>query len=243
MIISISELIAKSWEDYLENWHNWMIYSFFAFLSPFVLLVSGSFGVYLNIYFSSSVFLVNIILILLIIFSSIFGLWTYLALIHSSQKFLRNKKTGHWKEHFSATIPMLWPAFYTSFFIIISMLFGIIMFLIPAFIFAVWFYFSIFSLVDGGSEGASAMMSSKNLSASRWWSVAIRIFVSWSFFVFIGTIFQAVILSAVGMVGLQFFVSQIVSNILVSATNALITPVLVLCGLNLYNSLKENPSK
>lgn len=59
---------------------------------------------------------------------------------------------------------------------------GFLLFVIPMFIFYVWFKFSYYYLFIDGIKGTGALRSSKELVAGRWWQVLLRLVVPTVFF-------------------------------------------------------------
>ncbi|MFA6105700.1 MAG: hypothetical protein WC725_03870 [Patescibacteria group bacterium] len=241
MLLTSTEIISKSWEDYQKNWHNWMFFSLLIFLPSFVLMLSGSFGGFLNTYVPSTSTLTDLIIFILFIFSAFFGLWTSLALTHAGIKFLQSGKNDFWKEHYTATLLSIWPAFYTSFFALVFVALGIIFFLIPGIIISVWYFFIIYNIIANDERGFKALSSSKQLVRGRWWSVAWRITIPALFFGFSLLIIQSILVGIVDSLPFSILSIAIIENVVKGISSSIMAPLTMLAGLNLYYSLRDNP--
>jgi hypothetical protein len=241
MLLASTEIISKSLDDYLKNWHNWMIFSLMIFLPSFVLMLSGSFGGFLNTYLPSTTLPTDILILLLALASVLFGFWTSIALIHAVIKSLHGGKVSPWNEHYAATYSSIWPALFTSFIVVIFVFLGVIFFLIPGIILAVWYFFAVYSIIADDERSFKALAASKKLVRGRWWSVSWRIVVPWLFFGTAALIAQNMLLVVSSYLPLNIITSSLIDNIIIGAVNALIAPLTVLSGVNLFNSLKSNP--
>jgi hypothetical protein len=241
MLLTSTELISKSWDDYLKNWHNWMIFSLLMFLPSFILMLSGSFGAFLNMYVPATTFITNLIIALLALVSSVFGVWTYISLVHAALKSARNSKSDYWKDHYAATIYRIWPTIYSSFFAVVFIFLGVIFFLIPGIIISVWYIFVTYSVIADDEEGFKALAASKKLVRGRWWSVLWRSAVPALFFLVAGAVIQAIFIQAVALLPMSFMTEAMMENLITSSINSLISPLIVLVGVNLFNNLKSNP--
>lgn len=138
-------------------------------------------------------------------------------------------------------------------FVLISLLQGIVvivgllLFVIPGLIFAVWFSFSRYSvIVDGVSPGSAALRASKTLVAGRFWPILWRWVGSYlyfgSFFV-LGTVaILAAIGALLGNAQLGFVVTPAPlwwSDLIVTVISTLFTPLFILIGVILYEDAKR----
>lgn len=241
MLITAEEVISKSWRDYLENWHDWAIYSLILFVPGFILTLSGSFGGFLNTYYPATAIATNIIILILVATSAIMWFWSYLALTHAVGKYLQTKQTDHWKEHYTASFGFFWSAIFVSLIKGFLVAAGVLLFIIPGIIFSIWYAFVLYGVVLFGEHGWAAMSSSKNLVAGRWWSVAWRLVLP--LFVFGVGIAAANLISMLllGLLPLSTESNTLLSNITGNLLSAIFTPLTTIAVLNLYLSLKDNP--
>ncbi len=241
MLFNSSEILQKSWSDYVKNWHHWAVFSLLIFMPSFVLLLSGSFGGYLNMYFPATTAVTNIIILILVVVSAVFGFWSSIALIRSGGRFIQNNATDTWKENYAFTLKQLWPSFGASFLAGLAILFGILLFLIPGIIFAVWYFFAVYGVVINGDSIMKGLSDSKKLVAGRWWSVAWRIFVP-SFLIGVaGMVIKTTLVFFVDFLPLNETSIAVVENIVTGVVSALASPLTTLAGLHLYFNLRDNP--
>ncbi len=242
MLLNAEEIISKSWRDYISNWHDWAIYSLILFIPGFILMLSGSFGGFLNTYLPATAIATNILILILVVVSAIMWFWSYLALTHAVGKFLQTKQTDHWKEHYSASLETFWPALYISILKGIIVAVGTVLFLIPGIIFAVWYSFVLFGVILSGERGWSALSSSKNLVRGRWWGVAWRLLLPTIVFG-VGVALLNIVLSLlINTIPLSSESNVLVNNIISGLSSAIFAPLTTIAALNLYLSLKENPA-
>lgn len=241
MLLTSTELISKSWDDYLKNWSKWLIFSLLIFLPSFVLMLSGSFGAYLNTYLPATTLVTNVTILLLFLASLFLGFWTYLAMVHATLKAHRNGKTDNWKDHYVATLYKIWPALYSSFFAGVFIFLGMIFFLIPGIIFSIWYAFVIFCVIADDEEGFKALASSKKLVSGRWWTVLWLLAFPSLFFMVSGGIINAILLTMVNVLRLNPLADTLISNVISGLVNAAVAPIIALVAVNLFNNLKSNP--
>ncbi|MEK7625095.1 MAG: hypothetical protein AAB467_01960 [Patescibacteria group bacterium] len=241
MLLSPEEIISKSWRDYVKNWHDWAIYSLILFIPGFVLVLSGSFGGYLNTSFPATSLPTNIIILLLVIASAVMWFWSYLALTHAIGKYLKVKETDHWKEHYTASLGFFWPAIFVSIIKGALVIVGTLFFLVPGIIFSVWYAFIIFGVVHFGERGWAAMKSSKELVRGRWWGVTWRLVLPMVVFGVGVALANALSLLLLSFLPLTSESNALLGNVVSSLFTAVFTPLTTIAVMNLYFNLKENP--
>ena len=69
----------------------------------------------------------------------------------------------------------LWSFFWVSILVGLAVMGGFILIVIPGFIFAVWFYFSVYVFVFEGLKGTSALKRSKQLVNGYFWPIFGRV--------------------------------------------------------------------
>lgn len=241
MLLTATEIIQNSWRDYRERFHDWMVFSLLIFLPTFIITLVGSFGMYLNTYVPSTVYVTNLFILIISLISLVFGFWTTLALIHAGGDFLKNRKIEFWKDHYAAVIPNLWPGIYTSLFVALLVLLGTILFLIPGIIFLVWYYFAIYVVVLDNKKGWTAMKESRELVRGRWWATAWRLFAPNVVFGAAVVLIQFIFSSFFDVLPISLDSILLLKNVVNTILSALLAPITTLIVLYVYNSLKEEP--
>jgi len=79
------------------------------------------------------------------------------------------------RELIRSSWPLLWQFLILSFLVGITVFFGIALLIIPGIIFAVWFMFSSFILVNEGTTGRAAMRRSKYYVKGQFWGILGRL--------------------------------------------------------------------
>lgn len=240
-LLTATEIIKKSWRDYVDNFHDWAIFALFIFLPVFILMVAGSLGVFLDYYFPSSSLTTNIIILLMFIVGGVLSFWNSLALIHASAAYIENKQTDHWKQHYGAALTVFWPAFVVSVIVILVIGLGTMLFVIPGIIFSIWFYFSIYDVVIQNERGIDAMKSSHNLVRGRWWETWWRLAVpTFVFGLCFGLIYSILdgLATALPVSNLSYLIITRIFKVIVSSLTA---PLITLISMHVYFSLRENP--
>lgn len=127
-----------------------------------------------------------------------------------------------------------WVALLSGFFIIS----GLGLFIVPAFIFIVWFSFSTWTLIAENERGINALLKSKEYVEGRWFGVAWRLL----FLIFLlgaTSIFISFIFSKIKITGLPKIDSDIASQIEKALTSLFITPLSTTYLFVLYSHLKS----
>ncbi len=128
----------------------------------------------------------------------------------------------------------------------IIILLGGILFLIPGFIFAIWFSFARYAvLVDGYSPFKEAFKVSKKLTKGNFWAIFWRwvgSYVYYMIFIILGSsLILWIIGSLLGNSGLAFdTTAEWWSDIITSIVSVGITPIFIGIGIILYESAKKN---
>src|SRR3989338_8008072 len=98
MLITISAIIAQSWNIYKKNWKKLSVYVLFLLLSSVILTLAGSMGLYVDTYLSSAALITSIIVFALNITLGIFSLWVSLALAKSLSLLIKTGQSPGSKE-------------------------------------------------------------------------------------------------------------------------------------------------
>ncbi len=185
---------------------------------------------------------------LMIIFSLI-SLACTMMLIRVVSAIANNDRPKSVKEEFQGGIRLLWPAVVSSILVGLAVFGGILLLIIPALIFAIWFSFVPYIVALEEKRGTKALHASKELVSGRWWAVCIRLVLPGIIFAFIAWLIQ-------GLASLPFM-WLLTDATGVNATKAIlllatfvnfaialfILPLSTLAPTLLYLDLKRNPVK
>lgn len=152
----------------------WAIYSkrenfiFFARIMAVVVIVTTSIGYVLNYYYSTDDWQ-NVGFIVLTLLSIFVGLWS------QSAKYLAVIKMGNTeKEIFKLGYKNIWRFFLVSLVVGSIVVLGLVLLIIPAVIFGVWYSFSVWLVLDKGMKIREALKTSKAMVKGRFWKVLGR---------------------------------------------------------------------
>lgn len=191
--------------EYLKE--SWTIYSkkenfiFFAKIMAILVIIPTGFSYLMNYFYPANIWEdldfkntpMLIGFIILSLFSVIIGLWvnatTYVAVL--------TKPTKNIKSVFKKSLKLIGKYFLISSVFGLLIFLGLILLIIPAIIFAVWFSFSQFLVLDKNLKIKESLLKSKIMVKGKFWKVLGR------FAVFILAIFVVqVVLGGVPYIGL-----------------------------------------
>jgi hypothetical protein len=179
--------------------------------------------------FVSKIPIIIIILgiVLIVLMSMIIEALVQVALIYAVKDSQENIGViESYRRGWHKILPYLWVTFLTA----LIVMGGFVLFIIPGFLFAFWFGFSVYVLVSENLTGMDALLKSRDYMKGKFGSVAWRLFV-------VGVIFFAFSLMInfiFGILGIKM-VESIGSFLL----NLLATPLLVIYSFLLYSKLRE----
>lgn len=172
--IGASDLIKKSWSLYWSNFKELIIIAAWL-LVPAIAMALLSFippaFVYLTAALFVAVFIANIII----------GFWVNINLIEVTAKIYLGQKYNTRvisKNSWGKILPLIWVSFLAG----LAVFGGMILFIIPGIIIAVWFAFATYINILEGVRGRAALSQSKQLVSGKWWSVFWRFLAA--FFVY-----------------------------------------------------------
>jgi hypothetical protein len=179
LLLPVVELFKKSFDAYYKKVLAYVLIILFGFIGFLIFLPFGligfliSYGPFKNNDFNITIILVDIFLVLLgILICVIFGLWSRVALFCAVKD-----ESLKFKESLKVAWPKIASFFWISLLVGLATLGGLILFIIPGIIFAVWFIFSIYVYIEEGIKGTEAMKRSKQLVAGYFWPIFGRILV------------------------------------------------------------------
>ena len=241
MLKTATELIVDSWNLYKNNWRKFLPFVIMLFLPTLILSALGAITLYLSVYLPSSSLTSNIVILVVFAASMVFAVWVAIALARTMFDCLSAQPTD-WKQTFSASSGLIWPAILASFLVTLSVLGGTLLFIIPGIIFAVWYNFTFYAVVLEGSKGLNAMRASKSLVVGRWWSIAWRLLVAAVVFGLLNSALSYALISLIKLLPLPMFIQSTSAGVFSSLTSAIIAPLSAGATLILYQSAKQNPA-
>lgn len=251
MLLSAGELIKKSWELYKQHWRTFILYAFLLYLVSAVIIVAGvllGFGA--GTLFSGKISVITFFLLvfLIIIAIGVVSLWISLAFVRFVVDAYRGQRLKSLGEELSATRPLLWSGILASILAALAVMGGFVLFIIPAFIFAIWFAFVAFEVAVDEKSAFDALKSSKQLVVGRWWGVLWRL-VAPGLVVFVLSLILQYIVSApfsllanVSSSTSASLASQILETLLAQATSIVLTPFVISAQSILFVELQKTAS-
>lgn len=242
MLISISEIVRGSWDNYLKTFKR---------LSPFLgILITtliiryflGFAGLYLNAYTKLSNLSVDVTIFLIILILSLIGAWTGLAIIKLAYLAHKNLPILTFKESYIQTAQYIIPTFLLSFLTAIIITLGSVLFLIPGIIFTIWYYFVNYVVIFENQKNLSCLKTSKQLVVGRWFSMAYRMLAPKIIFVIAMMLSNALLSKLIIFV---FNPSEIKIELIIALLSGIVTtfflPLFIWSDTILYFNAKENP--
>lgn len=239
MLISIKDLIKKSYELYAKNAQLFFIYAAIVSapsvaLSILVTILRAIFNLQTVSLLTS---LYAILFLILGVISYFFSLWFSIAFIRVVSDKYNERAIEPIKKVIVDTKKFIIPTFIVSVLTGLAVLGGLILLIIPGIIFTVWFAFSFYAVVLDGKDETEAMRESKKLVEGRWFEVFIKLFVPSLLFLIISGILQSPFSFMIANTKSVFVGNMI--NILSSIVSIMLAPFLVASQAILYNELKK----
>ena len=241
-LITSIDIIKKGWQIYSKN--------FRLFLKPIIILAAISIvyilfqivTAYINI---QSSFLAIITFILAIILVFIY-LWMLIVIIKLADALYKNQ-TIDLVQLYPQSMKKVPSFFWVGIVMGLVVLLGLILLIIPGFIFMVWYSFAPFIniLEEKNNKGLVALKASKNLVLGRWWPTFWRLLIPELivYLIMIIVITGLIYLIAGGNITIESINQSIFANAIISFTSLLVTPLLVSFPIILYNNLKKIKSQ
>ena len=239
MLISIKDLIKKSYELYAKNAKLFFTYA--------VIVSAPSIALSFLVTILRSVFnlqkvslltpLYAILFFALGVISYFLSLWLSIAFIKTVSDKYNEKNTENIKKVIFDTKKLIIPTLIVSILSGLAILGGLLLLVVPGIIFSIWFAFSFYVVVLDGKEGTEAMRESKKLVEGRWFPTFIRLFAPSLLFLIISGILQSPF-SYIMANSKSIFIGNIV-GILSSIVSVMLAPFLVASQAILYNELKK----
>ncbi len=175
MLTSVPQLIIQSWKLYRQHFSALRGYMFWIFLPTFVLSLSGIAGLFTSAFLPVSEMIIALCIGLLSIAGSIFSILISLSLTRALKQAVETGTIPSVQSAVKATSPYLLSVIWASILLGVMFFAGIILLVIPAIIFSVWYIFTAYTVIFEEKRGWAALKASKDLVKGRWFSITWRI--------------------------------------------------------------------
>ncbi|MDO8509568.1 MAG: hypothetical protein Q7S24_00300 [bacterium] len=241
MLISITDLISKSWANYQKNWRSFLPYMVGMFIPSILVYAVGYLGIVLENRYNLSIF-TGILSIVIMIVAGIFTFWLGIAFAVAIKSSLVNEPIEDWKIALKKSTRLIVPVATTSLLGGIIIFGGTLLLIVPGIIFGVWYCFAFYTAIFENKKNTGALQSSKQLVVGRWWSILWRLITPAILFSIISGIMVSVLTWSLNMIGsLNAFNLQIAANIISNLANAVFAPLLIGAQILLYLNAKATP--
>lgn len=246
MLISISELISKSWGIYKTNFKRFIPYMFL-FLVPGLVTIAGATGLDLLERYSITTGMGAGISIALMIIRMIMVLWITAAIMKCVGTFIKTSTFLSWRESFGLTSELVLALIVNAILIFLAFFFGFLLLIIPGIIISTWFVFAtsevVFNKQGNGLIDVNALARSKQLVKGRWFDIFFTFYVPPFFFSLIYIAVNIVLVIIFSLIaGLLFSATTgaIIGGVLSALGGAVFAPLPIISAVLLYFSAKEN---
>ena len=239
MLISVQDLIKKSYELYAKNAKLFFTYAVIVSLpsvalSVLVTILRSVFNL------KELTFLTTLYAILFFILGVVayfLSLWFSIAFIKTISNSYNGKNAENITKVIGDTKKFIIPTLIVSVLTGLAVLAGFLLLIIPGIIFSVWFAFSFYVVVLEEKHGTEAMKESKKMVEGRWLATFIRLLVPSLLFLIV----SGILLTPFNYVmanSKSILISNMV-DILSSIISIALAPLLVASQAILYNELKK----
>lgn len=239
MLISIQDLIKKSYELYAKNAKLFFTYAVIVSLQSVALsiLVTVLRTVFNLQQLTFLTTLYAILFFILGVVSYFLSLWFSIAFIKTISDSYNGKNAANIKITIGDTKKFIIPTLIVSVLTGLAVLAGFILLIIPGIIFSVWFAFSFYVVVLDEKHGTEAMRESKKLVKDRWFATFFRLLIPSLLFLLVSGIlltpFKYVMASSQSVLIISLV------DILSSIVSIALAPLLIASQAILYNELKK----
>ncbi|MDD5043490.1 MAG: hypothetical protein PHD51_02345 [Patescibacteria group bacterium] len=228
-LIGIWSLIVAAWQLVTKNLKNISKIVVYLLIATLLLSFSPLLGV--------SVW-ASVILAILGILIGVVSILTNIVLMKSLVGFYKNE-TVNLKEDFQKSWGKFWVVFAGSMVVSWLTLGGVILLVIPAIIFYVWFSFCLYFIILENKTILESLKSSKDLVKGNWWKIFWRWVLPGLFYIVIGMIVGGAAMELIyffaGTNELTTVIGMVINNIL----SVIATPLLAAAGVILFMEVKK----
>lgn len=231
-LISVGEILKKGWHATIHNYSE--------LIKPILVLAAV---IIVTMVLDTLVTVPTIIGLILAAITAVLGLWLDIVLIKMVQKALSGKKINA-AEEFSAATPLIFSYFWVSILVVVAVIAGLILFIIPGLILAIYLAFATYIFVLENKRGIEALKSSYDLVNGRWWATLWRVVApNIIAYVLVGLFAIGIYsISQLGNVSITEIAGSdpnIIRDAIVSVVFTFATPLFVSFMILIYKSLKE----
>jgi len=242
MLISPSQIIIQSVQFYKTHWRQMAPYMLLLFLPTVIVQCLGIIGIYTYALVPSLTWAPKVIIAVVLAAAFVFNIWVAVAMARGTKMLLRQEPGGdNWQNIFNTSSHLIWPAFFTAILIAVTVLLGLILFVVPGIIFTVWYNFGYYSAIFENKKGFGALAYSKQLVMGRWWAVCLRLLAPFVLFIAIGGVLRYIITAPLGFLPFSAFAILLIQGLFATIINVLMAPLFYSSGLILFLNAKETP--
>ena len=228
-MISVSELLKKSWMLYKE--HAQLLIGLIAWLLiPSILIVLLE-----TISFPA----VDVLIGIVRMGEFLFGLWIMTAVLFLLPALIK-KESYVLKQIFAQSLHIL-PSLILLELLFIAVVFGgFLLLIIPGLLFLVWFAFAQFSLLFENKKGIQALIASRHLVQKRFWGIAWRLFAGPAligFFYFLLVAILVLIFSGINQPSLDQI--PLLADLISTIVEIFFVPFFLIYSFLLYQEAKD----
>ena len=233
-------MFRQAWDVFEKRWKTMLGILFVAYAGVGVVALAGLGGVHIWNWFqkqvqpqvSETVFFVVVaagaILGLALLVSVLFlSLWSQIALLYAAKDHAENID---FREAFRRARGKVSPFLWLSFLNGLLIAGGLVLFIIPGVLFAIWFSLMQFVFVAEGERGLNALLKSREYVRGHFWPVAWRMLF---------TVAVAILATAIPARIIEIFEPRVLPQIFNYLVSMVLGPVIVLYTFFLYDSLKK----
>lgn len=184
MLITLGDLISRTLKLYKGNLKLFLTYALLLVVPSIVtfaaVALGGFGGLLLTVSTKSQMTGLGggvLIMLLLIAAAVLLSFWFMMAFIRVIAARYQEAAAGTVREELRAARPLIGSAILASLLAGLAVLGGLILFIVPGIIFAIWLAFAVYAVALDHKPATNALGASKQLVQRRWWSVFARIIV------------------------------------------------------------------
>jgi len=232
-LVSISEILKNGWNFYIENFQK--------FVNPILILLTPYVLLFIVEYFELPAY--GTLTFLITLASIVINLWISILLIKLINGIFKKENNISAESLYDSSFRMIGSYLWVGIITALITIGGLILFIIPGIIFAIWYGFSgyINVLEKENNKGYEALKSSKELVKGRWGKTFWRLLIP-SLIIYVVVMLVVVgLMYAItnGHVDMMSLQQAALFNLLSSVIFLILAPLFVTFAIILYNSLKE----
>lgn len=235
MLPSITTILQKSFETYRDHWHTLIRFASLIFL-PIVITIAMS--IWVTLYglgpegFPIAPLWVLVTASVVSFIATIANIWLAVPLTRALAAAYTGQPVGTIQEEIRQAVPKVLPLVVVGLLTLAAIVGGLILLIIPAIIFGVWFSFANLAVILSDKGAVAAMKYSKSLVVGRWWEIFVKLLVP---AVVIG-IGMNLVLFIIGLPAeiFEHAAIQSINGLLIAVATVALTPLAALPALILF---------